>query len=587
MSTLEFFKSYLKGKSKVITLISILVIISQTFSLAEAYMFKVVVDDYLNNILNIETSKFVWGVAQVTLVWVAFAFISRITKHVQMYNNKVLADTASIRLFEKAYNHTINLSLDYHEKKKTGEVLRQLSKARDDMSKMITDFFDQFLINIVSFVLVTIFYFFMQWQLAFVMIAFIPLFVGVTRYFSDNITSTQKIINNKMEHVHGSAQQAMDSITIVQSFNTQKLESKNMSINNDISHEAMKLKIAAWQKLSFWQGSLINLARLAVIGGGAYFVLQGSLTTGDVLMLSIWSFYVYQPMYRISELYATFKEGMDSIGRIQKLLDIQSSIETPKNAYNPKNVKGTVEFKDVVFHYEENESILKGINFEAYKGKNLAIVGPSGSGKSTITKLIARFYDIQKGNILIDGYDVKTWSLSALRNSIGIVMQEAILFNDSIYNNVQYGSKKTSKEAIVKAAKEAYAHDFIMKLPEGYNTVVGERGIKLSGGEKQRITIARTILKNPQILILDEATSALDSESEVIVQNALNAISANRTTITIAHRLSTIMNADEIIFLEKGIIQERGSHDELMKLGKKYKKYVDLQKKKEPGIIIK
>lgn len=523
---------------------------------------------------------FVRGVIFVILFWIGAALISRLSKHIQMYQSKVLADTVSIKLFEKVYKHTIGLSLDYHENRKTGEVIRQLSKAKDDMFMMINSFFDEFMINITSFVLVTTFFIVMRWQVAVVMLVYLPIFILVTRHFAKNINTSQDIINTKMEQIHGSAQEAMDSIVMVHSFNSQKREATFLTENNRITHEAMKIKIRAWQKLAFWQGTIINFARLSIIGVASYFVWKEVMTIGDLLMLSIWAFYIYQPMYQLSDLYAKFKEGVNSVGRVHEIIKLSPSIANPENSYKPDKVSGEVVFKDVSFSYAERDPVLQGVDFQIHPGKQLAIVGPSGSGKSTITKLLLRFYDIQKGSISIDGKDIREWDLEKLRDTIGIVLQETILFNDTIYNNIRYGRYDASEDEIMEAAKKAYAHDFIMELPEKYQSKVGERGIKLSGGEKQRILIARTILKNPKILILDEATSSLDSESEVIVQDALEKLSKNRTTIVIAHRLSTIMNSDEIVFFSNGKIQERGTHEELLKANGKYQKYIELQKRK-------
>jgi len=561
--------------------ISVLATIATLFSLAETYLYKVVFDEYLLRIDTLSRETFIRGISLTIGLWIGAAMISRIAKNIQTYQTKVLGDLAGLRIYERAYDHAIGLSLNYHETKKTGEVVRQLSKAREDIAVLFNSFFDKFIVHIISFVLVTSFFFYIQWQIAVVMLFYLPIFILITKYLAQNINAVQDKINTRMENISGSTQQAMDSIMVVQSFNNEAVEKNRLRANNQITHAALKLKTIAWQKLAFSQGTLINLARLSIVAAGSYFVYTGDMTVGEVLLLSIWAFWIYQPMYEISELYALFKESFNSIDRIRKLLDIPAVIKNPETPHTAPTIAGNVEFKDVVFAYPEHDNVINGINFSARSGQQIAIVGPSGAGKSTITKLLTRFYDIQSGQILVDGVDIREWDINQLRRAMGLVLQETTLFNDTVFNNIRYGNVDATREQVEQAAQEAYCHDFIVQLPQGYDTVVGERGIKLSGGEKQRISLARTILSNPHILILDEATSSLDSESEVIVQNAINRISKNLTTIAIAHRLSTIMDSDEILFFEDGKIQERGTHDELIKLGGNYKRYVDLQKKKE------
>ena len=581
MKTFQFFRSFLRGQKWTIAVISILGVTSQVFSLGESYLYKVILDKYLTKIDQYTQQEFYRGVLILIAIWIMSALLSRISKNVQNFKAKVLANKTSLSLFERVYEHAINLALDFHETKKTGETLRQLSKARDDMELVIVAFFNQFTVQIISFVIVTTFYFIIQWQVAVVMLVYVPVFILVTKYFARNINRVQEVINTRMENIHGSAQQALDSVMVVQSFTAQMQETQNMRDNNALSHEALKVKTLAWQKLGFVQGTLINLARLSIIATGSYFVFLGQMSIGDVLLLSMWAFYIYQPMYDISDLYSTFKEGFNSIARVQKLLEIQPTISSPADGFIPAGVTGKVEIKDVHFAYANRTEILSGISFTASSGGKLAIVGPSGVGKSTITKLIARFYDVLSGSILVDGTDIRQWDLDALRKTIGLVLQDTFLFNDTIYNNIRYGRFDATEEEIIAAAQKADCHAFIMQLPKQYQTMVGDKGMKLSGGQRQRVSIARTILKDPKILILDEATSALDSESEVEVQSALNEVSKTRTTITIAHRLSTIMNSDEILFLEDGVIAERGTHAELIALGGHYERYVALQKEKE------
>lgn len=580
MSLYQFFQRWLAPSAPLILGLCTLSFLDQGASVLAIYVWKTIIDDYLLQIDSLTTEAFVQGIGLLILAWISLAMLSRVSKNVLAYKAKVMADRTSLDFFEQAYDHVMRLSLVFHEKRKTGEVLRQLSKARDDLFAIIDAFFTKVVMQVISFALVTAFFFVIQWQVAVVMLLYLPLFFAITWYFARNIDQVQDEINDELEKVHGSVQQALDSFLIVLSFHTQRHELNKMESNHHISHRCMKRKTIAFQKLGFWQGTLTNLARLSIITMGAYFVKMGSMTVGEVVLLSVWAFYIYNPMTQVSELYALFTEGINSIDRVEKLKMRKPAISNPPNPYEPEKIRGEIRFHEVSFRYPVHENkFIRDVSFHVHQGQSIAIVGPSGSGKSTITKLLPRFYDIEGGQIFIDGVDVREWDLGALRNTIGMVLQDTFLFNDTIYNNIVYGNPHVSREEVEHAAKMAHAHDFIMRLPNGYQSLVGERGIKLSGGEKQRLSIARTLLKDPSILILDEATSALDSESEAVVLETFRDICAYRTSITIAHRLSTIRYADLILFCEAGRIIERGNHDELMAQKGAYYRHVSLQNK--------
>jgi len=288
------------------------------------------------------------------------------------------------------------------------------------------------------------------------------------------------------------------------------------------------------------------------------------LTIGDFVLINAFLLQLYIPLGFLGFVYREIRHSLTDMERMFQLLDEEQEIVDKHNARPLKNPHGTIEFSHVNFHYDPARPILKDISFTLPAGQKLAIVGASGSGKSTLVRLLFRFYDIQSGSISIDGIDIQDVQQHSLRQSIGVVPQDTVLFNESIYYNIIYGNPDVDKNAVIAAAKQAHIHQFIEKLPDGYETLVGERGLKLSGGEKQRVAIARTLLKNPQILVFDEATSALDSHSEKAINKALQMISDNKTTLVIAHRLSTIINADMILVLDHGTIIERGSHNQLL-----------------------
>lgn len=317
-------------------------------------------------------------------------------------------------------------------------------------------------------------------------------------------------------------------------------------------------------------------SRLLLLGLGAYWVSQGKITLGTLVM--VWQYVggIYSPLWMLSRIYDNTQQDLVSVKRIFEILDTKPEIEDANDAIALGKINGDIELSGLKFKYK-NRNVLNGIDLKIPKGRVVAIVGRSGVGKSTLVKLLLRFYDPQEGYITVDGCDIRNVTQRSLRENIGVVLQDTAIFNDTALNNVAYSKSNAPKEEVVRAAKTAHAHEFIKDLPEGYDTIVGERGVKLSGGEQQRINIARAVLKNPPILVLDEATSHLDSESEKLIQDALWKLIEGRTSIIIAHRLSTIMKADLIVVLDKGKIAEVGTHDELVKKEGIYNKLFKIQ----------
>lgn len=322
--------------------------------------------------------------------------------------------------------------------------------------------------------------------------------------------------------------------------------------------------------LNIGQGFIIGLGLIIVMSLAASGVVQGSLTIGDFVLVNTFLIQLFLPLNFLGFVYREIRQGLIDMEKMFELLDINAEVKDQNDAGPLKIDEGVVEFENVCFGYSEDRGILNNVSFKVPAGKTVAIVGPSGAGKSTISKLLYRFYDVNSGSITIDGQDIRTVSQQTLRNAIGVVPQDTVLFNDTIAYNIQYGDPQAGIEIVEEAARLASLHDFIEKLPKGYETLVGERGLKLSGGEKQRVAIARTIVKNPDVLIFDEATSSLDSLTEKEIQQSLDEVSRNRTTLVIAHRLSTIIDADEILVLKDGEIVERGTHDDLVERNGEY-----------------
>jgi ATP-binding cassette subfamily B protein len=322
--------------------------------------------------------------------------------------------------------------------------------------------------------------------------------------------------------------------------------------------------------LNVGQGSVIAVGLTAVMLMAGFGVVQGQMTVGDFVLVNSYLIQLYLPLNFLGFVYREIKASLTDMEAMFRLLHEQAEVEDKPDALPLKAEGGEVAFENVAFHYDTRRPVLKNVSFRVAPGKKVAIVGPSGSGKSTISRILFRFYDVSGGRVLIDGQDIRDVTQASLRAAIGIVPQDTVLFNDTIYYNIAYGRPNATREEVEAAAKLARVHDFVLSLPDGYDSTVGERGLKLSGGEKQRVAIARTILKNPRILLFDEATSALDSATEQEILKSLREVSGGRTTLTIAHRLSTVVDSDEILVMEAGRIVERGTHASLLATGGTY-----------------
>jgi subfamily B ATP-binding cassette protein MsbA len=383
---------------------------------------------------------------------------------------------------------------------------------------------------------------------------------------------------NKMGDLLSIIDENISGLRIIKAFDAEHHINSNFE-RESRNYKKIMTKLLRKKDLSSPMSEFLSTIVLVIVmwfGGQLVLMGEGNLSAEEFIGYILIFSQIIPPAKSLTSSYYFIQKGSAAAQRIYEVLDTENQIS---DAVNPKHIKllnTQIDFKNISFKYDNTE-VLKNINFSIEKGKMIALVGQSGSGKSTLADLLARFYDLEKGKILIDNHEIKSIALTDLRRLMGIVSQESILFNDTIYNNIRLGKLDASKDEIINAAKVANAHQFILDSKNGYQTNIGDRGNKLSGGQKQRISIARAVLKNPEILILDEATSSLDTESEKLVQNALEKLMKARTSLVIAHRLSTIKNADEIIVLDKGVIVERGTHDDLISKNGHYKKLSKLQ----------
>ena len=395
-------------------------------------------------------------------------------------------------------------------------------------------------------------------------------FVTVVVYIVFTYSATEwrigirRLMNDADVDANTKAVDSLLNFETVKYFGNEEHEARRFGRSMEVYEQAAIRTWTSLAVLNSGQAILFSIGLAIVMLMAVYDVAQGRLTVGDFVMVNALMIQLYLPLNFMGSVYRDIKQGLIDVEEMFNLLAVEAEIEDRPGAL-PLNVRdGTIEFEDVRFHYDRQRPILRGLSFKVPAGKTVAIVGPSGAGKSTISRLIYRFYGVTSGDIRIDGQDIAGVTQASLRAAIGMVPQDTVLFNDTVRYNIEYGRPGASDDEIVAAAKLAQIHDFVMSLPKGYDTMVGERGLKLSGGEKQRVAIARTILKSPPILILDEATSALDTMTEQEIQSALRRVSEDRTTLVIAHRLSTVVDADEILVIDGGRIVERGSHRALL-----------------------
>lgn len=482
--------------------------------------------------------------------------------------------TITLTVFE----HLQHLSLGYHLQRKTGGLSRDMDRGGRAVNELLrvmifSIFPTLFELTVVCIIL------FVRYEPRFVIVTLMTIVgYGVFTYSISNWRlKFRKRMNETESIANTTAIDALINFETVKYFNNEGLEAQRYNKNLKNWQQATYNSETSLAVLNIGQATIIaaGLTLLMIMAGQN--VVDGKMTLGDFVLVNAFLLQLYVPLNFLGYVFRTLQNSLVDISRMFSILDVEKEITDKADAKALKISEAKIEFSRVQFAYKADRPILKDVSFVVPGGQKIAVVGHSGAGKSTIARLIFRFYEVTGGKILIDGQDIRDITLASLRQNIGVVPQDTVLFNDTIEYNIRYGKPDADASEIRHAAKLAYLHDFIRSLPDGYNTEVGERGLKLSGGEKQRIAIARTILKNPPILLLDEATSALDSKSEEAIQKALNDIARQRTTLVIAHRLSTIMDADQIIVLDQGMVVETGSHNQLLEQQGSYASLWQLQ----------
>ena len=541
--------------------------------------------DAVNALTESGNSPFLLGAVGLTVAYGGARILSRGFEQLRDVVFAVVAQRAFRNLALETFHHIHNLSLRYHISRKTGALSRVIERGVKGLELLLR--FILFSIGplvLELLIIAGIMFFWFDYSYLAVIIIMIAAYVWFTLKVTEWRVKIRKFMNDQDTDANQKAIDSLLNYETVKYFSAEEREAKRYDGAIKQYEKAALTTAYSLAFLNFGQSLIITAGLIIVMVMAALGVQSGYLTVGDFVMVNAYMIQITMPLNFLGTVYREIRQGLVDMSEMFDLLEQPAEIVDAKSATELKLKGGHISIKNIAFGYDKKRPIIKDVSLEINPGETVAIVGSSGSGKSTIGRLLFRFYDVQKGSIKIDGQDLRDITQKSLHSSIGVVPQDTVLFNDTIYYNIAYGLDNASRSMVENAAKDAQIHDFIMSLPEGYETTVGERGLKLSGGEKQRVGIARTLLKNPPILLLDEATSALDTETEKEIRHALNNASEGRSVLTIAHRLSTIAHADRIIVLEKGSIIEMGNHENLLlKKGRYYSLWTKQLSEEEPA----
>lgn len=564
MEALKRFASYLRPYWMGIAIVSCLMIFSAAVTTLIPQLIRVVIDKVVLEGDHERLNLIIGGTAGI-LALKAFFNWYRVRLNFKIAQN-VLYD-----LSRDLTSHLYRLSLRYYESNITGRIMSRVINDVNSLQQMIVMGSSQLVEQTLTIFGVFVIVMLMNWKLSLATLLLFPVMLFIVITVSKSMRRISKDYQVKIGEMAGILQEGLSGIKVVQAFGGEKQELEKFSAKAEGKKKLGIFRGNQVAKLETTVDLTTNLSTLIILWVGGNQVMAGTLSLGELAAFLAYMQLLFRPIIRMSMLNNVVQSGIASLERIYELLDQQPDVIEDTQAVSIDEIRGEVEFKNVSFSHG-SEQVLKDISFQARSGQIVALVGPSGAGKSTLVNLIPRFYDVEQGQITIDGIDLRRLKLASLRSHIGMVLQEPVLFSGSVRDNLRYAKGEVDEEEMVAAAKAANAHEFIEHLPQGYDTEIGEKGVKLSVGQKQRIALAMAIIKDPKILILDEATSSLDSESEQLIQQALEKLYQKRTTFVIAHRLSTIVKADQILVIDNGEVVARGKHHELLESDGLYRK---------------
>ena len=525
-----------------------------------------------------DTATIVNALIPIALALLTMYIIQSLCKYYVSYQGHMMGANMERDMRQQLFDHYEKLSFSYYDQHNSGQMMSKLVSDLFDIAEFAHHGPENLFISLIKIVGSFTFLFIINWKLAIPMVVLVFLMFLFSMSQNKRMQATFMENRRKIGDVNASLQDTLSGIRVVQAFANEEVERNKFQKSNHAFLISKRNNYSCMGNFMGWNLFFQGMMYLVTLVFGGYLIAHGQMQAGDLAMYALYIGIFISPIQILVELTEMIQKGLSGFRRFLSVVETEPDIKDSPGAKVLENVNGDVSFENVSFHYSDDDAlVLSNLSFKIPAGRSIALVGPSGSGKTTICSLLPRFYDVTDGRITIDGHDVRGLTLKSLRSQIGIVQQDVYLFCGTIRENISYGKPDATADEIIEAAKKANIHDFIEELPDGYDTFIGERGTRLSGGQKQRISIARVFLKNPPILILDEATSALDNESERYIQESLEELAKDRTTITIAHRLSTIRNADEIYVIAENRIAERGTFKELMDQNGIYAHYYEMQ----------
>ena len=555
--------------------------------LLEPWPLKVVIDyvlgskkapPWLSNVVAITVGRQKISILYfAALAVLVIAVVGAISSYFEKYLTTSVGQWVMHDLRRSVYHHVQRLSLSFHDKGRTGDLISRITSDIDAIQDFISQALLGIVVNVLTLVGMLAVMFYLDWRFTLIALSVAPPLFVVVYTYTRRIKQASRAVRKKESEVVSVAQEVLSSIRVVKAFAREDYEQERFerqsleSVETALQARSLKAKLAPVVQVIVATGTCL------VLWYGTRLVLAGQLSTGSLLVFLIYLGKMYKPMRELSKMADTLSKTAVGYERIREVIETEREVKNLKGARPAPRFRGDIEFVHVDFGYSPDSQTLRDVNFRIKAGQVAAFVGPTGAGKTTIASLVARFYDPTKGQIRIDGHDIRSYRLKSLRQQISFVLQDSVLFHAPIWQNIAYGKPEASRAEIIAAAKLANADEFIVRMPKGYDTMVGERGVTLSGGQRQRIAIARAVIRNAPILILDEPTSDLDAASEELVFEALSRLMEGRTSIVIAHRLTTVRKADVIFALDKGTIVEQGTHEELLKKGGLYAELHEIQ----------
>lgn len=522
---------------------------------------------YITNdlLVNSELSEAAPVIIRLLFFMLGLAILEYVSSYFTAYKGHIMGAKMEYDMRNDIFGHYQKLSFNFYDNQKTGQLMSRITNDLFEVSELCHHGPEDIIISVIKFTGAFVILLRINLPLTFIVFAFLPVMFLFAYHMRGKMSRAFRKNRERIADINAQIEDNLSGIRVVKSFANETVEIHKFMEGNAKFVDSKRNSY--WNMAAFHSGLTLftTLINIAVIAGGGIFIAKKVINIGDLLTFMLYINNLVDPVKKLINFTEQFQNGMTGFNRFYEIMEIQPDIVDKQDALTLKDVRGEIEFHDVTFKYNDTESeVFKGIDLKIDAGDYVALVGSSGVGKTTMCSLIPRFYEVTGGYITVDGINIKDIRLRSLRENIGVVQQEVYLFAGSVMDNIRYGKPDATEEEIVEAARNANAHDFIMGLPDGYHSYIGQRGIKLSGGQKQRLSIARVFLKNPPILIFDEATSSLDNESEKVVQESLEKLAKNRTTLVIAHRLSTIKNAQKILVLTQEGIGESGTHEELL-----------------------